>query len=288
MILFLRIAGLIATGVFAVLGMRSEHGNIKELFKHFPFWGVITTTVFSGALLFYETNKASKDAVEASFKIAKTAQQLDENLTATKTVADGMQKSLDTLRGLERENQNIASNLGKSLDTSQEILDKQGLGLTKQQALLNQQRITIANITGGTSFCYIELALGTNSAQIIVTPRGSSPLYDVGFRLWEPTNYSGIKPEEFAQAQKKDYYRDVGNVIQNEVVVLDTIPLPDSDTHEFAAEIRARNGRVSETIKLIRIQGQWFAAYRVTRQQGNRTITLVSNINPAFKGKVQW
>ncbi len=113
MILFFKIAALISTGVFAVLGMRSEHGNVKELLRHFPFWGVITTTLLSGALLLYETNKAAKGAVEASLRIAKTAEQLDENLKTTRNVADGMQKSLDALRGLQSENQTIAFNLAR-------------------------------------------------------------------------------------------------------------------------------------------------------------------------------
>lgn len=59
-ILLLKLVALIATGVFAILGMWAEHRETKKLAKSFPFWGVVLTTLLSGLLLFIETNKAAQ------------------------------------------------------------------------------------------------------------------------------------------------------------------------------------------------------------------------------------
>ena len=79
-ILLLKLLALIATGVFAILGMWTEHRDTKKLAKSFPFWGVVLTTFLSGLLLFVETNKAAKDAIDTSVKLSKTAEQQQEVL----------------------------------------------------------------------------------------------------------------------------------------------------------------------------------------------------------------
>ena len=79
-ILLLKLLALIATGVFAILGMWAEHRETKKLARSFPFWGVVLTTLLSGLLLFIETNKAAKDAIDTSVRLAKTAEQQQELL----------------------------------------------------------------------------------------------------------------------------------------------------------------------------------------------------------------
>ncbi len=130
------------------------------------------------------------------------------------------------------------------MNTSQEILGKQSIGLAKQQALLSQQKLTIDKITGGDSFCYLRLFTDTNAARVMLIRQGDAPLYNVNFRMWNINK--SLTKEEVNQGYdawtKGDYKKEVGDVPPNTVLMLDTIPLPNSDKNDFSIEINARNG----------------------------------------------
>jgi len=222
MILILKLLALLATGVFAILGMWAEHHDTKKLIKSFPFWGVILTTLLSGLLLFIETNKAAQDAIDASVRLAKTAEQ--------------------------------------------------------QESMLK-------NLTGGDSFCYIDLIVDTNVARVMLHRQGKEPLYNVTFRMWDINK--SLSEDEVKQGYdtwtKGDYFKEVGDIPPNTTIRLDVVHLPNPDKNDFGVEINARNGWVQEVIKLRRINGVWKQAYKVTRQRDEKTITLLKLIDPALK-----
>jgi hypothetical protein len=66
------------------------------------------------------------------------------------------------------------------------------------------------------------------------------------------------------------------------------IALGGSTSKEFAVEIGARNGFVNEQIKLVKINGTWKTAYKVTKQVGTKTRTLVQEIDPALADTIKW
>ena len=80
LVFVLKALSLLLTGIFAVIGMRAEHGGLKKLFRSVAFWGVAITTTLSVCLLFVETRKEVKEAVETSVRLAKTAEQQEQLL----------------------------------------------------------------------------------------------------------------------------------------------------------------------------------------------------------------
>ena len=66
MILILKLLALLATGVFAILGMWAEHHDTKKLAKSFSFWAVALTAFLSGLLLFIDTYSIRSPAGQAS------------------------------------------------------------------------------------------------------------------------------------------------------------------------------------------------------------------------------
>lgn len=80
LIFVLKALSLLLTGIFAVIGMRAEHGGLKRLLRSVAFWGVVVTTTISVSLLLVETRKEVKEAVETSVRLAKTAEQQEQLL----------------------------------------------------------------------------------------------------------------------------------------------------------------------------------------------------------------
>ena len=166
-------------------------------------------------------------------------------------------------------------------------------GKSDEIAELNRQ--ISQSVTGGNSFCYVRLSLGPTSSPIVtVIHQGEFPLYDVSIRMWDPNDSQecscDVSLEEFT---KKDLNFNLGNLSPNQVRILGRVTLPEADEKEFALSIGARNGFVLELIKLRRIEGQWKAAYRVTKNEGEgETKILYEQAETGFpldeQGKVQW
>ena len=75
--------------------------------------------------------------------------------------------------------------------------------------------------------------------------------------------------------------------------MLGRIPLPKSDNKDFSLSIGARNGFVTELIKLRKIDGEWKGAYRVTKDEGKGELTvLFEQVESGFplngSGQVKW
>lgn len=151
------------------------------------------------------------------------------------------------------------------------------------------------SVTGGDSFCNVKFLLGpTNTPMFLVIHDGEFPLYDVSIRMWDPNDYNNV-PENvsFEELTKKDLNFNLGNLSPHQTRILGRIQLPDSDKKEFALSIGARNGYVTEIIKLQKLGGEWKGAYRVLKDEGKgESKILYEQIETGFpldkNGQVQW
>jgi hypothetical protein len=228
----------------------------------------------------------------------KKEKQLTTDLKKVQDQNDGLQKSIEVLGDksshiLREQRDSFVSLLDDQrkmgLDTTEKIEGAADLLQSRIKETLAQQKTTLDRITGGDSFCYLRLMLSKDAAQIVVVPKGNSPLYGVHFRLWEPKNYDNIAIEDFTKVRKLDYERELGDLSPHGVVVLQPlIQLAGFSDKEFAVDIGARNGFVHELIKLVKINGEWKVGYKVTRLVGTKSRTLIEEIDPLLKGKFKW
>ena len=123
---------------------------------------------------------------------------------------------------------------------------------------------------------------------------GEYPLYDVSVRMWDPNDYNNVPQNvDFEELIKKDRNFNLGNVSPHQARTLGRITLPGSDNKDFALSIAARNGFVTELIKLRKVDGKWKAAYKVTKDEGKgEPKVLFEQIESRFplneNGQVQW
>lgn len=155
----------------------------------------------------------------------------------------------------------------------------------KSDEIAGLNRQISASIIGGDSYCYVRLLLDkTDAAVAIVVHEGKYPLYDIKIRMWDPRDYAerALSYKDLIE-NNREYNFTPGNLAPSHVSVLGRVQLAHSEANDFALVIGARNGFLSETIKLRRVNGEWKAAYRVSRlDEPDNIVPLIESVDTDF------
>jgi hypothetical protein len=150
------------------------------------------------------------------------------------------------------------------------------------------------SVIGGDSFCYVVLSnLSARTALLGVIHQGQYPVYDVGIRIVDLEKYDRlggtITLEKMAQT---DTRLNVGNLGPSQTAMWLSWPLPDADQQRYNIFISARNGFVTQILRLRRVNGEWKSATKVQRDFDQNAVVLYERIDPEFPrdtaGQVQW
>lgn len=168
----------------------------------------------------------------------------------------------------------------------------------KSDEIASLSRTIAASVTGGDSFCYLDLGLGDgmiNTPLLTLVHQGKYPLYDVGIRIVDLEKLDLVKGdsklEKMALVGKN---LNVGNVGPSQAQPMEELQLPSADRQGYNVFISARNGFVTQLIRLQRINGYWKLATKVTRDfyEDKKSVVLLEKVDPEFPrdktGQVQW
>lgn len=155
------------------------------------------------------------------------------------------------------------------------------------------------SVTGGDSFCYLAFSLpdkGGTKAILAVVHKGNFPLYDVSVRIVDLDKFDihvkGKQKPTLDNIQKTEQVINIGNLSPSHAATLHPWMLPKSGEARYNIFISARNGFVTELVRLKRINGKWASAYRVEAGPGREPGILYEKIDTDFPrnddGKVNW
>jgi hypothetical protein len=145
------------------------------------------------------------------------------------------------------------------------------LAITQAIRQAQSQEAAFKTITGGDSFCFVRLQVGSGGVYPVVLSSGQYPLYDLSMRLWEPEEWRTTSPISADTAWPKvasetsqlgtlpnDDYRNAAKL---------RLPAIEKTYITYAVEFSARNGSWTQTLWLRRSPQGWKTASLVRRSQ---------------------
>lgn len=153
------------------------------------------------------------------------------------------------------------------------VLGSLGVLLTITQAIrqAQSQEAALKTITGGDSFCFVRLQVGSEGVYPVVLNSGRYPLYDLSMRLWDPEEWTTSSPISIDAAWPKSASEtsQLGTLPDDDYRNAAKLPLPATGkTYKtYAAEFSARNGSWTQTIWLRRSPKSWKTASLVRGSQ---------------------
>ena len=152
-------------------------------------------------------------------------------------------------------------------------LSKQNLDLSKQNVALAKQHME--ELTGGDSICYVRMfGLGNSGVQVGLLGKGKNPVSGLSIRITD----LDVFQQQLSQ-QGKSGELTLENLTKTDKVyslpeptrctgfikpLYSFTPPPEQVARRFNVFILARNGAVTELIRLRRVKNLWTAAVRVT------------------------
>lgn len=219
-------------------------------------------------------------------------QTLTTQLAKVQEQNDGLQKGIAVLSGqssniLEEQRTRFITVLSeqekKALQTSTKIDLSTGLlhsGITnsiqRQQELLQAQQTILANITSENSYCYVFPFLGTNAVVLSLAIDGNNPIYDVVVEIMDERAFYGYIPYEGARRTHSE------GTIRLGPRLIDRIELPDTGTRTFSITINTRYKLFVEKLLLVKVNGNWRAAYLVFDMTGYYKDLKGKGLGPAL------
>ena len=176
-------------------------------------------------------------------------------------------------------------------------------------AALNRE--IVSGITGGDSFVYVMFTVGpkSNDAMLSLGHQGKYPVFDVSIEMFDTDelddrlralglkDYSGpISRQQMIELSKPKATFNFPTVRPNMGVRLrDIWQLPaDRNAVRYSLAIFTRNGILSQTLMLQRVNGSWRQASQIFKASSSkkRQVLLYEWADPEFprnkKGKVAW
>jgi hypothetical protein len=192
----------------------------------------------------------------------------------------------------------LISAAGALWASMQQTASEQTLRL-KNKEIAELNRSIAHSITGGDSFCYLAFSLPDNEqSQSLITAvhKGEYPLYDVNIRIVDLDKFDAhVKGREnptLEDFRKADTNLSVGNLAPNQAAMIGRWPLPQSEEIRYNIFITARNGFVTELVRIKRIDDKWVSAYKVTSDSNRKDTLLYEKIDPDFPrdeaGEINW
>jgi len=89
-----------------------------------------------------------------------------------------------------------------------------------------------------------------NDPMLVAANTGDSPLYDISFRMYDPSDYGPSKKptKSFEEFMGRSMNREVGNLNPGSIKTLRRINLKDADSQSFEITRIARNGKFTNDI----------------------------------------
>jgi hypothetical protein len=162
--------------------------------------------------------------------------------------------------------------LGQLATASSEATRLQGLNNKLQEELLELAKMnmslgkqSIATVTGGDSFCYMDFMYQFGQPNPVFIHHGRYPLYDVQVRIVDLVEMR----KRVAEGRALDLNSDVQyriNEFQAGRMWMDrslSVPFSDEQAQDFNIFFSARNGIWTEKLRLRKVSGHWVQAVQV-------------------------
>jgi len=160
-------------------------------------------------------------------------------------------------------------------------------------ALETLTETSLKTVTGGDSFCFIQMQIGQDGIYPIVLSIGKYPVYDLTLRQWDPEDWTApllTSPHDrFAKVASETSI--LGTLPNDDYKNIREMPLPTRDKR-YDAEFSARNGSWSQEMMLRSTPAGWkFATLvrksrRVAKTAGERYgQPLCYHVDPDFPEK---
>jgi len=150
-------------------------------------------------------------------------------------------------------------------------------------ALAELAKANIDEVTGGDSFCYVEIrqmALTTGLLQAFVLGKGKNPLSDLRIRIvdldvFDKISQAGLNEENMREAQRI-YSFPLPTHYSGLLKPLYPFTLPPEEfSKRYNIFISARNGFFTENLRLRRVDKSWISAMRVTASYYDKRTGIV-------------
>jgi hypothetical protein len=142
----------------------------------------------------------------------------------------------------------------------------------------------LSHITGGESFCYLQLGMlnsTTNEGRLVAVHQGRHPLYEVHARIVDLEYFDKLLKSGAPLAMEScNTNVSIGSLIPGHAAFLQPIRLGSENLLRANVFFTARNGDVTQLIRMIKSNGQWFSATRVKREDR----LLFGQIQEGFPG----
>ena len=171
--------------------------------------------------------------------------------------------------------------------------------LSAKEAAETQRQI-IDTMTGGKSFCYMDLSAQSNPSAMtpVFIPQGNDPLYEVHARISNSQKFDealkrkGDAPMTWELLNSTEVNLSLGNLAPAAALIrFDTSIGVDAnaDRQDFVIWFDARNGYWFEDLQMRKVGNGWAQAVRVFRMEGNKEKELIfTRADKNFPGDPQW
>lgn len=235
---------------------RCVRRNFMKTFKPMTiiFIGAIIA-VIGGLLTAYGTLKQNKSSSKRMMSIQSKTDEIN-----TKS-----EKQLEEIASLKNQNDFLQSTID-SLNMKADQQVKTIIELSKQNSELSIQLAKSTqnlndNITGGNSFCEIQINPQTIDSSIIyIIHHGSSTLFDVTFRITDLELFKKETNFFHTGDLKSQFSFNIGNLNPNTAIEVGTINRNMTGLKQFNIQIAARNGSFSQVLKLYKTETYWLKA----------------------------
>jgi hypothetical protein len=220
-------------------------------------------------------------------------QKSDEIASLYQTLAKSQRELREKADSQVQIQQELVKKSDEVAQLNREIAQAQRDLRFKSDEIAELNRTIAASVTGGDSFCYIDMSsYGANEALLMLVHQGRFPLYDISIRIVDLQKFDLIKniPTLEALSSAQVTLR-AGNLAPNQSSLLTKLPLPNTDLQAFNIFISARNGFVDQLLRARRLHGRWIFASKVMRGYKNDEV-LLEKIDEGFprnkQGQVDW
>ena len=162
------------------------------------------------------------------------------------------------------------------------------------------QRRIIDTMTGGKSFCYMDLSAQSNPIAMtpVFIPQGNDPLYEVHARISnsqkaaEALKRKGNAPMTMEFLNSTEVYLDLGNLAPTSALIRHDTSIDidmNAARQDFIIWFDARNGYWFEDLQLRKVGNEWSQALRVFRIEGTKEAELIfTRVDKNFPGDPEW
>lgn len=212
------------------------------------------------------------------YQIEKKEQQLNADLKKVQAQNDGLQQSIKVL-GIQSSDllQKQEGGLVSLLEDQRTLNDQTGHKIEAASDLLKsnisetitQTRATLANITGGDSFCYIDPDARDDTLTLDLRSKGGFPLYDVV-----------ITVEDLNDGKNSSYEASSISTMQNKT--LGQLPLQSLTKKSLEIKLQTRYAIFREDVRLVKTGDGWLAAFRVLKTDTVEPERITENYEKPF------